>query len=111
MENNQAQPGDVIILTKPLGTQIVTDLYSQFSKDKDLEAQVLGQLNLNNFQFESLYQKCINGMTTLNLYAAQTMQKYLKQIKACTDVTGFGLVGHSDNLVQIQQEGVDFLIE
>ena len=50
-------------------------------------------------------------MRTLNLYAAKTMQFYGDKIKASTDVTGFGIKGHSDNLVEMQNEEVDFLIE
>jgi selenide,water dikinase len=42
------------------------------------------------------------------LNPAKVIQKYLKYIKASTDVTGFGIIGHSDNLVQIQKEQVDF---
>ena len=47
-------------------------------------------------------------MTQLNLYAAKVISKYFKYVKASTDVTGFGIIGHSDNLVQIQKENVDF---
>ncbi len=56
-------------------------------------------MKLTQAEFESIYQKCVKGMTQLNKYAAEVMQKYLKYIKASTDVTGFGLIGHSDNLV------------
>lgn len=37
------------------------------------------------------------------------MHKY--EAHACTDVTGFGLVGHGENLLQYQQEQLDFIIE
>lgn len=47
-------------------------------------------------------------MVKLNLYAAKVIQKYLGFIRASTDVTGFGIIGHSDNLVQIQKNKVDF---
>lgn len=40
--------------------------------------------------------------------AARLMHKY--QAHACTDVTGFGLLGHARNLVQVQQEEVNFVI-
>lgn len=50
-------------------------------------------------------------MRTLNLYAAKTMEYFESQIKASTDVTGFGIKGHSDNLVEMQNNDVDFVIE
>ncbi len=38
-------------------------------------------------------------MTALNLYPAKLFDKYFGHIKASTDVTGFGLIGHADNIV------------
>ena len=61
--------------------------------------------------FIQVYDQCVNSMIQLNLYAAKTMQKYFKYIRASTDVTGFGLAGHSDNLVEIQKNNVNFVIE
>lgn len=40
-------------------------------------------------------------MKQLNLYAAKVMREFGDSIKACTDITGFGLQGHAENLVQI----------
>lgn len=38
-------------------------------------------------------------MSTLNLYTALVMREFGESIKACTDITGFGLLGHAENLV------------
>lgn len=38
-------------------------------------------------------------MAELNYYPSLLFQDYKDNIKACTDVTGFGIKGHSDNLV------------
>lgn len=49
-------------------------------------------------------------MTTLNLNAAKAIQRFGNSVKASTDVTGFGIYGHGQNLSEIQRENVDFLI-
>jgi len=40
-------------------------------------------------------------MTRLNYGAAKTMQFFKSDVKACTDVTGFGILGHAQNLSEI----------
>ncbi len=74
VRNNSAKPGDAIVLTKPLGTGIITTAI------KHGEAA------------ESLIQEATALMTTLNSLAAELMLKY--GASAATDVTGFGLLGH-----------------
>jgi selenide,water dikinase len=94
--NASAQPGDQLILTKPIGVGILTTSLKN------------GQLN------EDETKRLTNVMTTLNKTAAETMAPY--NVHACTDVTGFGLIGHAlemakgSNLgVTIRQEHVQFL--
>ena len=48
-------------------------------------------------------------MSFLNLEGAKLMRKYHSH--GCTDVTGFGVLGHSNNLAQEQEEEVDLVIE
>ena len=72
--NKSAQPGDVLILTKPIGTGILSTALKQ-----DL---------LDGKQKEVL----IKTMAELNNIAAEAMQSV--GVNACTDVTGFGLLGH-----------------
>lgn len=72
--NDTCQEGDILILTKPLGTGIVTTAYSAGEMSKD--------------QFDLAAQ----SMTTLNCYAAERLANYT--VHSCTDVTGFGLLGH-----------------
>jgi len=72
--NANAQAGDVLILTKPLGTGIVA-----FAKQID------------RAQAESVTQ-AVASMTSLNKTAAQLMTQH--GTHACTDVTGFSLMGH-----------------
>ena len=48
-------------------------------------------------------------MATLNLVGAQLLRKY--KSNACTDVTGFGVLGHANYLAQAQKNSVKFIID
>ena len=74
MNNANAQPGDAIILTKPLGSGIITTGIKAGIVEKDLE------------------QRAIKVMSLLNKSAAEVINKF--PVNSCTDVTGFGLLGH-----------------
>ena len=73
--NAGAKPNDKLILTKPIGVGILT---TSIKKD---------QLN------EEEVKQVVQVMATLNKVAAETMESY--DVHACTDVTGFGLLGHA----------------
>jgi len=70
-----AQPGDALFLTKPLGTGIITTAHKRNAVD---------ELTLNN---------AVKQMATLNLSASRAARTVT--IHACTDITGFGLLGHT----------------
>jgi len=72
--NATAKPGDVLILTKPLGTGIVA-FAAQIGRAKAESVEATAK-----------------SMTTLNKKASQLMVKF--GAHACTDVTGFSLMGH-----------------
>lgn len=72
--NSNAQPGDKLILTKPLGTGIIATAVKRGIADK--EAMV----------------KSAESMATLNKLAADVMTEI--GVNSATDVTGFGLLGH-----------------
>jgi len=72
--NAGARPGDVLVLTKPLGTGIVAF------------ASQIGRAD------EASVKASAKSMTTLNKKAAELMVKF--GAHACTDVTGFSLMGH-----------------
>ncbi len=74
--NNGAKPGDHLILTKPLGTGIVSTALKGGLADAALVA------------------RSVACMTTLNRKAAELMAE-TAEIHACTDVTGFGFLGHA----------------
>lgn len=71
--NKGARPGDALILTKPLGTGIMT-------------TALKGNL------FDQGVQEAIDSMGTLNRNAAEVAKKFT--VHSCTDVTGFSLMGH-----------------
>jgi len=79
MHNNRCKIGDRIILTKPLGVGLVTTSY------KAGEAT------------EESYQQAINSMQKLNKYAFETAKHY--RVHSSTDVTGFGFLGHLNEMV------------
>lgn len=80
MTNAGAKPGDVLLLTKPVGTGLLaTGLKRDYLSEADLAPAVA-------------------VMTTLNAGAARAMLEV--GAHACTDVTGFGLLGHLHNLLQ-----------
>lgn len=73
--NSNAQVGDVLVLTKPLGTGILNTVFKYAT--------------LENYAYDEL----IKYMTMLNAAAAGAMNK--TGVNACTDVTGFGFLGHA----------------
>ena len=102
-----AQVGDVIILTKALGTQIACsvhhwiDVPDKWSKIKDI---------IKKEELDKLLQQAINSMSRLNMVAANLMHKY--DAHSCTDVTGFGILGHAQNLVKFQtNKNLKFIID
>ena len=80
LTNSGAKEGDILVLTKPLGTGIL----STAAKAELLE--------------EGEYKQMVELMTTLNKYAAQAVGPIA--LSACTDVTGFGLVGHVKEMAE-----------
>ncbi len=95
LTNSGAKPGDVLILTKPLGIGILTTAAKADLVD------------------EEVLQRIYRQMATLNKTARDIMIKY--PVHSCTDVTGFALLGHSFEMAQgsectvhIQTENIPF---
>ncbi|MDO4438445.1 MAG: selenide, water dikinase SelD [Eubacteriales bacterium] len=79
LKNNGVKPGDVLILTKPLGVGILNI------------ARKGGVLE------EKLQKEAVKNMSLLNKHAAYVGRKF-DTIHACTDITGFSLLGHSSEM-------------
>ena len=83
-----ARPGDVLLLTKPLGTGVIT---TALKHEVASEAHVAA---------------AVASMTTLNAAAARALGTLGDGLHACTDVTGFSLLGHAWEMAS--QSGVAF---
>ncbi len=85
--NSGAKVGDKLILTKPLGTGIIST------------ALKAGMVN------EETVTRLTKCMSTLNDKASALMQEV--GVHACTDITGFGLLGHTCRVAQSSQVGIN----
>lgn len=85
--NAGALPGDVLILTKPLGTGIINTAVKAGMAGKDAVDAV------------------IDEMSRLNRQASEAMQEV--GVHACTDITGFGLLGHACEMMQSSGVGME----
>lgn len=89
LTNSGARPGDVLLFTKPIGTGVLTTAAKADMAPPEAMA------------------RAHKLMTTLNKSARDAMVRY--RVHACTDVTGFGLLGHG--LEMAQGSGVELEIE
>lgn len=85
--NRGARPGDRLILTKPLGTGIAGTAIKARMAAPELE------------------EAAVRAMATLNAAAAEEVEK-TRGIHACTDITGFGLLGHACEMIEGTDEGI-----
>jgi len=94
--NAGARPGDALVLTKRIGTGVIaTALKKGIAKEGDVEAAVESMLKLNRQACEAMLRLDVHG---------------------CTDVTGFGLLGHAREMacasgvtLEIDPKAVQFL--
>ena len=84
--NTGMRPGDELVLTKPIGTGIIaTALKGGMASEEDVA-------------------EIVASMTTLNRAASEAMREV--GVSACTDVTGFGLVGHALEMIGSAEVGL-----
>jgi selenide,water dikinase len=88
--NAGAQPGDVLLLTKAIGTGVIATA----AKFQRAPADVL--------------EAAVASMTTLNRAAAEALaQAPGDSVRACTDVTGYGLLGHASEMAAASNATVE----
>jgi len=127
--------GDVLVLTKPLGTQVAVSGHTWLDQ-ADRWNRI--KLVVSEDDMRKAYQRAMDSMTRLNrigkswyfvektvntffneilkkmtfyassVLAARLMHKY--NAHGATDVTGFGLLGHAQNLARHQKNEVSFVI-
>jgi selenide, water dikinase len=90
LKNGGALPGDLLVITKPLGTGILSTA---------VKGQMLNEASLQNL---------IYVMATLNKKAAEVMLSL--RTHAATDVTGFGLAGHLKEMIR-ESIGVELFLD
>ena len=78
VRNSTAVPGDLLVLTKPLGTGIVSTAIKADMVTAETAAEAIGWMTMLNARAAAIMTEC--GAT------------------ACTDVTGFGLIGHATEM-------------
>lgn len=86
--NSGARAGDKLILTKPLGTGIINTAAKGGAAGKEV------------------IDRAVRCMSTLNRTASELMMK--AGVNACTDVTGFGLLGHACEMIEGANVGMVF---
>jgi selenide,water dikinase len=82
LTNAGARDGDILLLTKPLGTGLVGT------------AIKFGRAPLG------IVAEAVRWMTTLNKAAAGVLAAFHGRVHACTDITGFGLLGHATEMAK-----------
>lgn len=103
---SNAKEGDVIVLTKPLGTHLATNAFIWMQEQNDKYKKLSEKFTLE--EIEKTYTIALSSMSYLNKNAASLMHKYAAH--AATDVTGFGLIGHAKNLAEFQHNSLHFEI-
>ena len=92
-----ARPGNVLVLTKPLGTQVAVNLWQKRPPHAAWEAKY-APAGATLPQVAALYDAACASMATLSAPTAAAMHAH--GATAATDVTGFGILGHARNLAE-----------
>ncbi len=100
-----AKEGDVLILTKPLGTQTAMALSRVDDEYRDL-------LDINDEDIEYIVNTAIKLMTTSNRNALMTLRELenevgKKVVHGMTDITGFGILGHSNEMAKSSKVDIE----
>jgi selenide,water dikinase len=98
--NRGAKHGDALILTKRLGVGILNNIAK---RDLSLVSTALHAHHLE----QALRDEMETAMMRLNRHASETMLEF--SAHACTDITGFGFLGHARNIAEAS--GVRLVVE
>jgi len=102
---DSAVVGDVLVLTKPLGTQVAVNAHQWLDQPERWNRI---KLVVSEEDVRKAYQRGMDSMARLNRTGARLMHKY--NAHGATDVTGFGLLGHAQALARNQKNEVSFVI-
>lgn len=107
VKSDGAQEGDVIVLTKPLGTQVAVNVNQWRRENHKFWQKCVEKKVITEEVAETMMHEAVCSMARLNKNAGSLLLKH--GAHACTDVTGFGILGHAQNLAdnQIAEVGID----
>lgn len=91
LKNYGCKPGEVIILTKPIGVGIVNTAIKA------------------GMASEATYNEAVKIMSTLNKYSGEIIAEH--KVSACTDVTGFGIMGHGCEMAEASNITLKFYMD
>lgn len=99
-KSNGAQVGDVVVLTKPLGTQVAVNVHEWRVQQTSRWNELTKRNILSKDDAEDMMHAAVCSMARLNRHGGSIMVKH--NAHAGTDVTGFGILGHAQNLMDNQ---------
>jgi selenide, water dikinase len=91
LSNANARIGDLLVLTKPLGTGVATTAIKR------------------GLALPALAKKVVALMSQTNFVGAELAEK--KLVRAATDITGFGLLGHLANMCRASKVGAEIFVQ
>jgi len=99
-----AQAGDVLVLTKPLGTGVAINCQQWLHTDRMTKLKMV----VTEEEVKKAYRRAVEVMGRSNRAAARLLHKY--NAHAATDIAGLGLLGHASHLARVQKNEVNFVV-
>lgn len=104
VKSDGARAGDVVVLTKPLGTQVAVNVHEWRVRRTPKWAELTKRNILSDEEAGDMMHAAVCSMARLNRHGGSIMVKH--HAHAGTDVTGFGILGHAQNLMDNQAAAV-----
>jgi len=104
VKSDGARPGDVVVLTKPLGTQVAVNVHEWRVRRTPRWTELTERNITTAAEAEDMMHAAVCSMARLNQHGGALMVKH--HAHAGTDVTGFGILGHAQNLMDNQAAAV-----
>ena len=101
---NGAVAGNVIVLTKPLGTQVAVNVHQWRVEQERYWNKAVQDAGITSESAQTMFHTACTIMARLNRNGATLMRQH--GATAATDVTGFGILGHAQNLSDNQDAAV-----
>lgn len=104
VKSDGAKAGDVVVLTKPLGTQVAVNVHEWRMRKTPKWTELSKRKILDDESAGDMMHAAVCSMARLNRHGGSIMVKH--NAHAGTDVTGFGVLGHAQNLMDNQVDEV-----